>query len=349
MRKSIISLLMLLFASFVFADSTSDFEFYKSIPKYESITLNGQEISIVIKSNYSVSMSASKRESYSKSELTGYGTVMWDPNEKRIYLQLSGSVSGSYSRDEDVYTTERKYNVGSTLANGLFGSGTADYYRTERVYDHTEYYRASGSENFSVKVPMSISSDKRYYTLSSRSLSASLSGNTRATVSFSISGEQKSLGYGSARTSGYSNNDEFGMWQWTSDKSRIYLYSTNMQSNKLSLVRNNQDGTFMLQLYFGGGRIDGSSASNTNEGRLLQLNFSFEDGTNVSLPFLEQSGYSYTYATYNRFLEEWNMNATSLINQIKEKQMVIITYTSNGSSSSAIFELEGLEAIMSYL
>lgn len=342
-------MLMLLIASFAFADSTSDFEFYKSIPKYESITLSGQDISMVIKSNYTVSMSASKRESYSKSELSGYGTVIWDPNEKRLYLQLSGTVSGSYSRDEDVYTTEKKYNVGSTLANGLFGSGTADYYRYEKVYDHTEYYRASGSESFSVKVPMSISSDKRYYTLSSRSLSASLSGNTRVTVSFSINGEQRSLNYGSAKATGYASNDEFGAWQWTSDKSRIYLYSTNMQSNKLSLIRNSQDGSFMLQFYFGGGRIDGSSASNTNAGRLLQLNFSFDDGTNVTLPFLEQSGYVYTYATYNRFLEEWNMNATSLINQIKDKQMVIVTYTSNGSSSSAIFELEGLEAIMSYL
>ena len=201
MRKTF-SALMLLIASFAFADSTSDFEFYKSIPKYESITLNGQEISIVIKSNYSVSMSASKNDSYTKSELRGTGTVSWDPNEKRIYLQLNGNISGSYSRDEDVYTTERKYNVGSGTLNFLFGDGAAQTYRTERSYDHTEYYRAKGSDNFSIKIPMQISSDKRYYTLSSRSLSVSLQGNTSQTVYYSINGEQRSLSYGSANTTG---------------------------------------------------------------------------------------------------------------------------------------------------
>lgn len=347
MRKTF-SVLMLFIASFAFADSTSDFEFYKSIPKYESITLNGQEISIVIKSNYSVSMSASKNDSYTKSELIGTGTVSWDPNEKRIYLQLNGNISGSYSRDEDVYTTERKYNVGSGTLNFLFGDGAAQTYRTERSYDHTEYYRAKGSDNFSIKIPMQISSDKRYYTLSSRSLSVSLQGNTSQTVYYSINGEQRSLSYGSANTTGNTSNDEFGAWQWTSDKSHIYIYSTNMQSNKLSIVRN-ANGPFLLQLYFGGNKVEGTSVSSTNAGRLIQMNFSFEDGSNVSLPFLEQNGYTYMYATYNRFLEEWNWNATSLLNQIKDKQMVIISYTSNGSSYSAIYELEGLEAIMSYL
>lgn len=340
---------MLMMASLVFADSTSDFEFYRSIPQYESISLGGQNISIVVKSNYTISMSASDRSnSYTKSELIGSGSVMWDANEKRLYLQLNGRISGSYSRDEDVYTTKKEYNVGSTLMNGLFGSGTADYYTYKKEYDHTEYYRASGSDNFSVKIPMSISSDKRYYTLSGRTFSARLTGNTSCTVSFSINGEQNTLNYGDSKAAGNSSTDEFGAWDWTSDRSKIFLNSTNMQNNQLCIVRNSQDGTFKLYLYFGGIKIDGTSASDTNDGRLIKLNFSFEDGTNTSLQFFEQSNYWYSYATYNRFLEEWNMDATSIINQIKGKQMAIVSYTNNGTNYSAIFELEGLEAIMSY-
>lgn len=351
MRKTF-SALMLLIASFAFADSTSDFEFYKSIPKYESITLNGQEISIVIKSNYTVTMSASNRpDSYTKSDLTGSGSVLWDANEKRLYLQLNGKISGSYHRSEDVYRTERKYNVGSTLANGLFGSGTADYYRTEKVWDHTEYYDASGSGDFSVKVPMSITSDGKYYTLSSKSLSATITGSTSKTLYYSINGEQKSLSYGNARTTGYTNNDEFGAWQWTKDKSHIYLYATNIQSTRLSIYRS--DSTpFELVLMFNGGQVEGLSSSYAGGSKLMQFNFSFEDGANVPLSFVEQgqgNSYYYTYAIYNRFMEEWNFNATSLIDQIKGKQTLIVSYKSNGSSYSAIFELEGLEAIMQYL
>lgn len=349
MRKTF-SVLMLLIASFAFADSTSDFEFYKSIPKYESITLNGQEISIVIKSNYSVSMSASKNDSYTKSELRGTGTVSWDPNEKRIYLQLNGNISGSYSRDEDVYTTERKYNVGSGTLNFLFGDGAAQTYRTERSYDHTEYYRAKGSDNFSIKIPMKISSDKRYYTLSSRSLSVSLQGNTSQTVYYSINGEQRSLSYGSAKTTGNTSNDEFGAWQWTKDKSHIYLHSTNIQSTRLSIYRSDSI-PFELVLRFKG-PVEGLSSSYAGGSKLMQFNFSFEDGANVPLSFVEQGQekwYTYTYAIYNRFMEEWNFNATSLIDQIKGKQTLIVSYKSNGSSYSAIFELEGLEAIMQYL
>ena len=333
---------------FMCSYAQGSFDFYKSIPKYESITLSGQEISITINSNYTVSLSASNRpDSHTRSSLSGSGVVLWDAAESRLYLDIKGSVSGSYSDSKDIYKTERKYNVGSTLANGLFGSGTAEYYRTERTFSHTEYYNADGSNNFNTKIPLSINGTS--YSLSSRTFSATLTGDVTRTVSFSIDGNSHNIYYGNARSNGNNATDEFGAWQWTKDKSEMYLYSINMPSDKLMLKRDSSDIAFKLVFSFDKKYVEGNSYSETDAGKLVQFNFAFADGTNVMLPFQETTDSVYMYATYNRFLEEWNKDATSIIDQIKDKQTIVLSYKKNGNSNTAIFELEGLEAILSYL
>lgn len=346
MKKNLFTIFAL--SIFMCSYAQTGFDFYKSIPKYESITLSGQEMSITINSNYTVSLSASKRpNSETRSSLSGSGVVLWDAAESRLYIDIKGSVSGSYSDSEDIYKTERKYNVGSTLANGLFGSGTADYYRTERTFSHTEYYNANGSDNFNTKIPLSI--DGNSYCLGSRTFSATLTGDVTRTVSFSIDGNWHSIHYGNARSSGSSVTDEFGAWQWTKDKSEIYLYSINMPSDRLILKRDSSNTAFKLMFSFDKKYVEGHSYSETDAGKLVQFNFAFADGTNVMLPFQETTDSVYMYATYNRFLEEWNKDATSIIDQIKDKQTIVLSYKKNGNSNTAIFELEGLEAILSYL
>lgn len=340
--------LMFFTINFYMLHAQNGFDFYKSIPKYESITLSGQEISITINSNYTVSLSASKSpDDHTRSSLSGSGVVLWDATESRLYLDIKGSVSGSYSDSKDIYTTEKKYNVGSTLVNGLFGSGTTDYYRTEKEYSHTEYYNAKGSSHFSEKIPLSINGTS--YSLSSRTFSATLRGDITKSISFSLNGNSHNINYGNARTNGNNATDEFGAWQWTKDKSEIYLYSINMPSDKLMLKRDSLDTAFKLIFSFGKKYVEGNSYSETDAGKLVQFDFAFADGTNVMLPFLETTDSVYMYATYNRFLEEWNKDATSIIDQIKDKQTIVLSYKKNGTSNTAIFELEGLEAILSYL
>lgn len=340
---------MLFIVSYAFADSKSEFDFYKSIPKYESISLN-EKISIKIAGGYYVTVSGSSSANHTTSNITGRGNIVWDPNENSLYLVISGEVSGSYSDSQDIYTTERKYNVGSTTANLLFGSGTANTYTYERSYDHTEYYRASGSKQFSEKIPMSISSDGRYYTLGSRTLSATLTGDRTVTVSFSFGGEQHLISYGNTITSQNSTMDEFGRWTWNNDRSVIRLASTNFDYYQLYFCPSNQ--STKLYLTFHGDKVNGVSATETSNGRLIQLSTSFEDGTNATLPFLEEKDehtYRYVYSTYNRFTSEWNQDARSILNQIKEKQTLIVNVNRNNQPLAVIFELEGLEAILSYL
>lgn len=347
MKKIFLILFALLLV--MVGNASTSFDFYKSIPKYESITLSGQKISITINSNYTVSLSASDSpNSNTRSYLSGSGVVLWDAVESRVYLEIKGTVSGSYHDSKDIYTTERKYNVGSTLANGLFGSGTADYYRTERTYSHTEYYDADGSNSFSCKLPLTITDDGRYR-INSQTFSATLTGDVTRTVSFSLNSDTHQINYGNVRTSGNVANDEFGTWQWTKDKSEIYLHAVNIPSDKLVLKRDSSDVAFKLIFSFNKEYVEGHSFTETNIGKHVQLNFAFDDGTNVTLPFLETTDSVYMYATYNRFLEEWNKDATSIIDQIKDKQTIVISYKKNDVSNTTIFELEGLEAILSYL
>lgn len=346
MKHKILTITLALIAINVFSNSVTDFEFFKSIPKYESITLSGQDISIVIKSNYSVVLSGSNRpDSYTTSELTGSGIVTWDATENCLFLQLNGSIFGSYSRSEDVYVTKKKYNVGSTLINGIFGSGTTDYTRTVREFDHTEYYTASGSNHFNVKIPIRIT-DAGKYTIDQKTFSATLTGNTSKTVSFSLNNGEHSFIYGDSRTMGYTNIDEFGAWQWTEDRLKIYLCSTNMPSDTLAIEKDSIGSKIMLYLSFSD-KIEGILSSYTKgEEKLVQIELGF-DGNRVTLPFNE-NGSTYSFGTYNRFLEQWNWNAASLIEQIKDKQTIIVSYKRNGGAYSSIFELEGLETLLSY-
>lgn len=351
--KKQLSLIIVLFSIILLkAENTNSLEFYKSIPKFESIDLNVKDFKFQIKPNYVVNIMGECSSSGNKATLQGSGVVSWDASNNHMVINANFTISGTHTSSEDVYTNETVYNVGSVTNNTLavvFGGKLESHTTTKRKYDHTEYHHASGSKSYNETWPLYINSDGTYYIGSNSTYSVILTGDVTRTVSFCLDSNVRNITYGSVRSGNNGVADEFGAWQWTNDKSHIYLYSINMQNNKFDLIRNNQDGTFMLQLHFNGSKIEGASESITNSGRLIQLNFSFEDGTSVSLPFLEQSGFVYTYATYNRFLEEWNMNATSLINQIKDKQMIIISYTNNGASYSEIFELEGLEAIMSYL
>ena len=342
------------FAINAFAESDKDFEFYKSIPRYESIQLSGQNISIIIHPDYTVSLSASQENGKTLSRLSGGGQVVWDVDSKTMKLELAGVVSGSYSDSEDIYRTEKHYNVGSTTAQFLgFNASTYSY---KRVYDHTEYYRASGSREFEISTPLHVDGYGGY-SINSNRVSATLTGDRTFTVYYDFIDGSRSLSYGESKSTNLSINDEFGMWQWTKDKSELFLYSTNMHNDMFKLIRAEDGPRFKLMFDFHGKELVGVASSSTDIGKMIQLDLAFEDGTKVTLPFVEEKkedevgaiSYTYTYATYNRFMEEWNWEASSMVDQLKDKINMIISYQIDGSKYTSLFELEGLETIMSYL
>jgi len=55
------------------------------------------------------------------------------------------------------------------------------------------------------------------------------------------------------------------------------------------------------------------------------------------------------YATYNRFMGTLTKNSSSILNQIKDKQMLMLSYKVGNEEKFDMFMLEGLETILDYL
>lgn len=331
------------------SNTDANFNFYKSIPLYENISLSGQDIDITIYPNYTVKVSASKRDNYCTATLTGTGSVSYDLNTKSLFLEIKGNITGSYYRSEDVYRTEKEYNVGSTTMNILFGSGTSKTYTYSQVYDHTDYYQASCNEIFTCELPLKIKGST--YELNYKEISARLTGNTSTTVSFSFRSGAKTLSYGTKKTQQNVATDEFGKWQWNSDKTNIYLESDNIPNCKLYIV-NTPDNPLQLCFYFGGSTVSGKSSSKINDGSsITTFGLCFEDSSTSDLSFALKNANNpyYFYVNYNRFTEQKSYDANSIISQLAAKKTLMISYSANGSSYLGMFSLEGLETILSYI
>ena len=70
----------------------------------------------------------------------------------------------------------------------------------------------------------------------------------------------------------------------------------------------------------------------------------FDGGTEQSFTFQKTSDGVFQYVQYDRFKGTLRQDA-SIINQIKDKRTLILNYKQNGSSKTAMFQLEGLEPI----
>ncbi|MCQ2324948.1 MAG: hypothetical protein MJZ58_02000 [Paludibacteraceae bacterium] len=357
MKNKLLLMLFLFCSTFMSAanDATKALEFFRNIPKYESINLNaGSSIKLQIHPNYTVSISGDYSSSGNTATLQGNGVVSWDASNNRMIINANFVISGSHSSSEKIYRTEEVYNKGSVANNTfavLFGGELQSHKTTQRVYDHTEYYHASGSKSYNEVWPLNINSDGTYYIGSSSSYSVTLTGDVTRTISFSVDTRERSVSYGSARSGSNSLADEFGQWKWNSNHTDIWLNPSNLTGVTLHIL----PSTKMLYFDTGGNTIIGKTSSQSEAGHQLNVfQISFEDGISVDLAFVwnsieEGSTPVNIYGKYNRFLNSYDYNASSIIDQIKTKQLLMLTYKKGEDTYTAIFELEGLEAIMSYL
>ena len=60
------------------------------------------------------------------------------------------------------------------------------------------------------------------------------------------------------------------------------------------------------------------------------------------------SGYFYEYVQYDRFTGKLKRDS-SILEQIKDKRIMVVNYKQNGLDKTAMFQLEGLEAIYNAL
>lgn len=136
------------------------------------------------------------------------------------------------------------------------------------------------------------------------------------------------------------NSDMYGKWQWNNDRSVIYLESTTKDAH---LVLWNNDGNLSWGFQLSN-TATGYKTETADSGQdLAYLMLSFDGASEQSFSFVK-SGNDFVYAQYDRFLGTLKHDA-SIINQIKDKRTLILNYKQNGSTKTAMFQLEGLEAI----
>lgn len=175
------------------------------------------------------------------------------------------------------------------------------------------------------------------------------------------------------------NSDMYGKWQWNKDRSRIYLESTTKDAslviwnhkNEIGNLRNNikewENDTTMswdlkqsmiegvsrqIQRYqqnpiawgFELGNGTGYKTEEADNGEeLTYLMITFDGGSEQSFSFAKND-LGFEYVQYDRFMGTLKRDA-SILNQIKDKRIMIVNYKQNGSDKTAMFKLEGLEAI----
>ena len=136
------------------------------------------------------------------------------------------------------------------------------------------------------------------------------------------------------------NSDMYGKWQWNNDRSVIYLESTTKDAR---LVLWNNDGILSWGFQLSNTATGYKTETADSGQELAYLMLSFDGASEQSFSFVK-SGNDFVYAQYDRFLGSLKHDA-SIINQIKDKRTLILNYKQNGSTKTAMFQLEGLEAI----
>ena len=217
-------------------DTNPNWIFFQNIPNNKCVTISGTDWKLSVDDSYQVKFNATKGNSNStkdsrwsqEANFEGVGTLKWSGNALVVDMIVESRASYRYS--ENKYELRRERIAGSGLINFLVDGSGADY-RTHREYvgEETRYASGRNSENISFRMWV----DGARCSLSPFSMSVTMSGDKYETVTFDVSSsidytlsiEKKS---DSERAS---SMDQFGLWQWNNERSKIYLPSVDGKAN----------------------------------------------------------------------------------------------------------------------
>jgi hypothetical protein len=344
-------------------DRDFQWDFFKNvIPKHNSIKITGNISSsgtwqMTIDDKYRVSFSGNygsswepewrendrrgrRYQSSSRTNATfnGTGVIVWDNEKMKMELAINGS--GSY---ESVYSNlDRPYeNGGSKISEDRYS--TSGSQGASLTFDILPEY-TNGSFTGRLRLP------------TARTFTLAMTGNTSSSVNLTIGGNNwytATLALKSESELNASSKDEFGEWNWNSDRTRLFLKSQS-SDNKFVILNINGNITWCMEMING---IKGSSESETDSGdKLVNLAMAFDGAPAQNFTFIENTErlsdtnfVQLDYAVYNRFLGSLDKNSETILNQIREKQMLILTYTVNNTQRTDMFLLDGLATILDYL
>lgn len=353
-----IIVLCVLFSTYAIAqDSNDNAFFFGYIPYFKECILKvSKDLTLQIAPDYTVFLSGEKKTSldYTKEDITvlSKGSIYWDPQTGHLYLYLKGTISGFKRQDKPVYRYETKVDAGGVFANLVtLGAAGADNTKTEKVFDHTIHRSSSCSNDFEKTFMLFYKAGMLYLVdadgqnkLCTLSYSGDFAGET---VSLMVSKEGIATNGISLEEKGSVIKDEFGDWQWNQEKTDIYLKACNT-SNYLHMVVT--DSIKKLYFVMNDTIINGVAENIVDSSNVIkQFEVYFDAGTPSSkLSFLAKRD-TLVYATYNRFLSTWNEDATSLVQQIRDKNYLLLSYKKEAGPFLDVYDLEGLEIILQYL
>jgi len=340
-------------------DSQWDF-FSNIIPKQKSITISGNNWTMTINDKYRVSFSGTynyssetgrkdhwggewtdTRTNRANATFRGEGVVIWD--NEMIRINLTTNASGDYTR-----SGRQRVNRGA----GYIGA-------TPKFVEEDFNNYASGSStintNFDLQAEYVNGQFSGKLRLSERTLVLNMSGSSSHTASVRVG----SSGWLTANTEAKSQSelnasskDEFGEWKWNTDRSKLFLKS---QTSGNNFIIWNKNGEVFWSMEMEK-NTKGASESTTETGdKLVNLSMSFDGTPAQVISFIENkepaahNNILLDYVVYNRFLGTLDKKSDGILTQIKDKQMLILTYSVNNSQKTDMYLLEGLDTIMDYL
>ena len=267
-------------------DRNPNWIFFQNIPTYKSVVIKDSDWSLSINDAYQVHFEAVKQSSYHVSEESwskkatyeGVGVLKWDNGGLKVEMTVNSS--GEYRFSREIYETRRERIAGSGVINFLIDGSGADY-RTYREYVGTERKYASGENTEKVSLDLNVSESN--CSLSSMSLSVSISGDVYETLKLDIPKSTRSMTIEKKSDSEQAASlDQFGLWQWNNDRSKIYLQAVGGAEN---FVIWNKDGILSWSLELGNEALGISEAATEQGDIIVTLSVSLDGSSPRNLTF----------------------------------------------------------------
>jgi len=286
----------------------------------------------------------------------GNGSLIWDNDKMKINLTVSGAgcCNGNFNYDvyEGIGNRERKKTDSEEF--DIYADGMSSYNLT--FYLQSDYVSSNNSEQLKILLSQNTLRINMHgewsYDIYGKDIyfdytcvnSSTIGGNTWYTASVIQKSESELI---------TSSNDQFGEWNWNTDRTRLFLKSRN-SDNKFVVLNDNGKLTWRMEMEKNTKGIS-ESMTDSND-KLINLSMSFDGTPAQSYQFIEsttknteQNFIQLDYVVYNRFLGTLNKNANDILNQFKDKKIVILTYSVNNVQKTDMFMLEGLKTILELL
>lgn len=336
----------------------ANWDFFVNIPNTKQIVLSSNGTTFTINPDYTVSfhyektndqwfyMSNVRAQSSYLTNVDGQGTLQW--SNGGMVLDIVGEMSVS----SDGWEGEKSYRVEKGVIFTRY-----EYIRVRCwIYDFNHRYKFANKYKFSVANgsakleslsgtdPLSIQfqwdyswkrGDDRDYSYDRMTASVYVLGTYNMKIQKSEADTNMSIG------------DQYGNWFWNEDRSILSLNSVS-KKEKLNII-NDGSNVFGLEITTEHENPVGiNEAAMQGVGNVASLAMSLDNQPDASIIF-KRDGNTFTYGQYDRFSNQFNKNANSLLEQMKVANFVIITYKIGDHNVSAVFKSTGLEALYNAL